>query len=62
MCALAGMGKGGSDYRYVGNLGKWLHHQRCGKKGTSKTKLRPDREALLQKLVDQGMVDINLLC
>ena len=54
-CVLVGMGEGGSDYRYVGNLGTWLHSQRSCKKGTRGYSLSSDREALLQKLVDQGI-------
>jgi hypothetical protein len=49
------MGENGSDYAYSGKLGRWVSDQRRMKKGThGNAKLTPDREALLQKLVDQG--------
>ena len=52
---LTGMGENGSDYAYSGKLGNWVHNQRGMKNGTGgRRKLKPDREALLQKLVDQG--------
>ena len=42
-------------YTYIGNLGRWLCDQRQAKRGTGgKFKLYPEREALLQKLVDEG--------
>ena len=41
-------------YHYKGNLGMWLASQRTAKKGQNNKKLAPEREALLQKLVDEG--------
>jgi hypothetical protein len=55
-CILPGMGEGGSDYEYKGNLGLWLHRQRKAKKGLSKKFLTADREAQLQTLVDKGKI------
>ena len=53
-CVLPGM-EGVSDYEYRGKLGEWVHNQRQAKKGTQRSyKLTPEREALLQKLVDEG--------
>ena len=37
-------------------LGKWLHTQRCAKRGTSKQKLAEEHEAQLQALVDAGQL------
>jgi len=50
------MGENGSDYTYNGKLGYWVSDQRRLKNGTRgpNAKLASDREALLQKLVDQG--------
>ena len=53
-CDLEGLGEDGGVYHYVGNLGQWLNRQRMAKKGTGKDKITPEREALLQKLVDEG--------
>jgi hypothetical protein len=39
---------------YSGNLGTWVEHQRQSKKGKG-TRLFPEREALLQQLVDEGI-------
>ena len=50
-CDLEGLGEYGTVYRYVGNLGLWLAHQRTSKK---RNKITPERQALLQKLVDEG--------
>lgn len=44
----------GGWYHYVGRLGTWLSTQRCCKAGTRRYSLLPKREALLQKLVDEG--------
>ena len=61
-CILRGLGKGGSDLEYSGNLGSWLSKQRSMKKGTAGYgRLRADREVLLQQLVDQGMYTCLLL-
>ena len=56
-CILPGFREDGSDSKYTGPLGNWLRTQRKSlEKGTVLNKtLRPDREALLRKLVDQGM-------
>jgi len=58
-CVLEGLGENGSDYAYSGNLGGWVRRQRSLKNGTqyANSKLEADREALLQKLVDQGRFD-----
>ena len=53
-CDLEGLDENGGVHHYVGNLGVWLTSQRQAKKGKSKTSLRPERQALLQKLVDEG--------
>ena len=60
-CVLKGMGKNGSDMAYSGKLGTWVSGQRKMKKGTESKgrKLTPDREALLQKLVNQGTIFIR---
>ena len=55
-CVLKGMGENGTDYTYNASLGVWVRSQRQSKIGTKGyTKLAPDRESLLQKLVDEGM-------
>ena len=54
-CDLEGLGEeDGGVYHYVGNLGFWLDRQRKAKKGKGTYKQTPEREALLQKLVDEG--------
>ena len=53
-CDLEGLDEDGCLYHYVGNLGRWLNRQRSAKKGKGTYKQTPEREALLQKLVDQG--------
>ena len=61
VCTLKGMGPDGSDVEYRGKLGTWLANQRAfhrGRRG-EKRLLLPDREALLQKLVDEGNVSIS---
>jgi len=50
-CDLPGLGEGGSNFHYVGKLGKWLHNQRSDKK---RGRLSSEREALLQQLADEG--------
>ena len=60
-CVLPGKGDDGvSDYEYRGKLGEWVHTQRSAKKGQGGCKLTPEREALLQKLVDEGDIAIFL--
>lgn len=48
----------GKPFLYCGNLGKWLAHQRRSKRGkgteSKLSRLLPDREFLLQQLVDDG--------
>ena len=54
-CVLPGMGEDGGDFHYRNKLGSWLCTQRQARKGTLGThKLTPEREALLQQLVDEG--------
>ena len=53
-CDLEGLGEDGGVYHYVGDLGIWLYTQRQAKKGTGKNKITAARQALLQKLVDEG--------
>jgi hypothetical protein len=54
-CILPGMGDNGTDFQYMGRLGVWLNNQRRAKKGThGSRRITPDREALLQMLVDEG--------
>jgi hypothetical protein len=44
-------------FRYHGNLGKWLHDQRQVQKGNKGPPgIKPEREAKLQRLVDQGVM------
>jgi hypothetical protein len=52
-CDLPGMGENGQTFHYYGTLGSWLTRQRRYRKGLRGT-LQPEREALLQKLVDEG--------
>ena len=54
-CNLEGLGEDGGMYHYVGKLGYWLSDQRRAKKGKGNKKITPERHALLQKLVDEGM-------
>ena len=61
-CILYGLGEGGSDLEYSGNLGLWLANQRSMKNGTRGNTLQiVDREVLLQQLVDRGMYTYLLL-
>jgi hypothetical protein len=57
-CELPELDADGQPMIYIGNLGKWLAHQRRSKKGKGKgdkqSKLQPEREFLLQQLVDEG--------
>lgn len=53
-CILPGMGDNGDDYRYHGKLGSWLRNQRQSRRGKNRSKITPEREALLQVLVDEG--------
>ena len=53
-CSLEGLGENGGVLHYVGNLGRWLNNQRNAMKGTNNMKITPERQALLQKLVDEG--------
>jgi hypothetical protein len=60
-CELPGLGGGVEEdgvvtsYHYKGKLGVWVQNQRSFRRLPSgKRKLSPDREALLQHLVDQG--------
>jgi hypothetical protein len=55
VCELPGMGENGGSFHYEGKLGAWLSNQRAfhnGKRGEKR--LLPEREQLLQILVDQG--------
>jgi hypothetical protein len=54
-------GENGVPIVYIGNLGKWLTKQRQGRKGHG-VKLHSDREALLQKLVDEGKLLWDATC
>jgi hypothetical protein len=51
--------EGGSIIRYQGHLGSWLCYQRRLKK-KEQSKLQPDREALLQQLVDEGFLQWDI--
>jgi hypothetical protein len=54
-CMLPGLGDDGSVYHYKGKLGQWLSTQRQVKRGGTKAlSLDPNRERLLQRLVDEG--------
>lgn len=55
-CDLEGYDLNGGTYHYYGALGSWLTRQRRYKRGLRGV-LASDREALLQKLVDQGMIE-----
>ena len=55
-CVLPGMADDGTDYNFSGGLGHWLHNQQTMKKGEHGSNLSPDRERLLQQLVDEGML------
>jgi len=48
-CYLSGIIAGDRTFHYVGALGKWLCNQQANKL------LNPEKEALLQTLVDQGI-------
>ena len=48
------MGDNGEDYHYHGKLGSWLRNQRQSRRGANRSKITPEREALLQALVDEG--------
>lgn len=51
------MGPDGCDLLYTGKLARWLDTQRRLKRGThGSERLTPEREALLQGLVDQGVL------
>lgn len=47
-------GENGQEIPYRGNLGRWLMTQRQSKKG-QRNPLSPERDALLQKLQDEGV-------
>lgn len=55
-CTLLGMGENGGNYQYQGNLGKWLVTQRRMKRGVCGVKMKIQRQAKLQILVDEGLV------
>ena len=48
------------DITYRGNLGNWLHYQRQAKRKQKGLKLAPEREALLQQLVDEGRQSLSI--
>ena len=49
------LGEDGNNYRYKGNLGKWLDNQRQAHKGQGGSKLTTEHEVQLQLLADQGI-------
>jgi hypothetical protein len=54
-CDLPDLGDDGGMYHYSANLGRWAFGQKQRRKRVGKSDgLPPDREALLQKLVDEG--------
>ena len=53
-CDLVGLEENGGMCHYVGKLGNWLKNQRKAKKGKDNKKITPDRQAMLQTLVDEG--------
>ena len=56
-CILIGMGDNGEDFQYKGNLGTWLRAQRGSHNGRKGCRpLTAEREASLQKLVDEGII------
>lgn len=65
-CVLPGLGEDGSDLHYKSTLGQWLLRQRQLKKmvaegRAAKGGFTPEREALLQELVDEGQfLNINV--
>ena len=50
-CNLEGLGENDGVYHYVGNLGRWLTHQRQAKKGKGNWKITPERLARRWRLV-----------
>jgi len=58
-CIIPDIGDDSPHGRYVGHLGSWLCYQRRLKK-KDKSALLPDREGLLQQLVDEGEYTIVL--
>ena len=54
-CELPNMGDDGGNYYYKSGLGCWLEIQRNAQQGLVEESLSPDHEALLQKLVDEGI-------
>ena len=61
-CDLEGLGEDGGVYHYMGNLGVWLCNQRQARNGQGNRKITPKRQALLQKLVDEGMCMCMCVC
>jgi hypothetical protein len=54
-CDLPEFSQDGELFHYQAHLGVWLSSQKSAKNGSHKTyKLSPERDALLQKLVDEG--------
>lgn len=54
-CVLPGVGENAAPVQYNGQLGRWLANQRRYKRVESERhRLHPEREAMLQKLVDEG--------
>jgi flagellar biosynthesis GTPase FlhF len=57
-CLLPGVGPDGKDFRYKGCLGAWLNSQRFLKSNlNSKPRASYECETMLQKLVDEGIVN-----
>ncbi len=54
-CVLPATGILGKSMRYKGDLGVWLTHQKRAKRVLDPS-LCPERDALLQQLVDEGNV------
>lgn len=60
-CDLEGMGEDEGVYHYNGRLGRWLNTQRKAKKSTGRRQT-PERQALLQKLFDEGKCEFACVC
>ena len=55
-CDLPNIGDDGGTYHYKSGLGRWLEMQRNAQQGLDGESLLPEHEALLQKLVYEGMI------
>ena len=56
-CELPGFGEDGGSYHYKAKLGVWLANQQQCYHGETGLRIRPEIQAKLQILVDQGNID-----